>query len=66
MSSTASAVAAAASPASRRMSIGVVPACAAWPPNAKRWRSTPAVPVTAATAIPSRSSTGPCSMCSSR
>ena len=58
--------AAAARPASRRIAIGVVPACAAWPVNVKRCRSMPWQPSTAAIVTPSASITGPCSMWSSR
>ena len=64
--SMASAAAAAARPASRRISIGVVPACDAWPANRKRSRSTPTQPVTAAARVPAASIRGPCSMWSSR
>ena len=52
--------------ASRRWSIGVEPACAAWPRQVIRWRSTPKVPSTAPSGRSIDSSTGPCSMCSSR
>ena len=52
--------------ASRRLSIGVEPACAAWPRQVKRERSTPNVPSTTPSGRSSDSSTGPCSMCSSR
>ena len=58
--------AAPATSASRRASIGKPPPCTAWPRMRTAWRSTPAVPVTTPTGSPSRSSTGPCSMCSSR
>ena len=51
---------------SRRSSIGVAPACAAWPVNTATWRSTPQVPSTVAAGSPRLSSTGPCSMWSSR
>ena len=51
--STASAVSAAARPASRRGSIGVVPAWAAWPGEGEPWRSTPAQPETAEQDSPS-------------
>ena len=52
--------------ASRRLSIGVEPACAAWPRQVIWWRSTPNVPSTTPSGRSSDSSTGPCSMCSSR
>ena len=52
--------------ASRRSDIGVEPACAAWPRKVTRWRSTPNVPSTAPRGRAMDSSTGPCSMCSSR
>ena len=52
--------------ASRRLSIGVEPACAAWPRHVMRERSTPNVPSTTPSGRSSDSSTGPCSMCSSR
>ena len=47
---------------SRRIPIGVAPACAVSPVNTARWRSTPKVPSTAAAGSPLASSTGPCSM----
>ena len=66
LSRIASDARAAAASESWRSRIGVEPACAAWPTNVIRWRSTPTVPLTAdARRAPSRS-TGPCSMCSSR
>ena len=52
--------------ASRRLSIGVDPACAAWPVHVIWCRSTPKVPSTTPSGRSSDSSTGPCSMCSSR
>ena len=52
--------------ASRRLSIGVEPACAAWPVHVIGERSTPNVPSTTPSGRSSDSSTGPCSMCSSR
>src|SRR6266540_5516945 len=52
--------------ASRRLSIGVEPALAAWPRNVIWWRSTPNVPSTTPSGRSSASSTGPCSMWSSR
>ena len=48
------------------MSIGVAPACDARPLNTAARRSTPTVPSTAAADSSRASSTGPCSMCSSR
>ena len=45
---------------------GVEPACAAWPCQMIRYRSTPKVPSTAPSGSSIDSSTGPCSMCSSR
>ena len=62
----ASAVCAAARNASRRIGIGVDPECAAWPVNRSMWRSTPNVPSTTPVGLFIDSSTGPCSMCSSR
>ncbi len=55
-------VRAAATPASRRRSIGVEPAWDERPAKTTRWRSTPMVPATGAHAVFSDSSTGPCSM----
>ena len=52
--------------ASRRLSIGVEPECAACPRHVIWWRSTPKVPRTTPSGRSSDSSTGPCSMCSSR
>ena len=52
--------------ASRRLSIGVDPACAACPRYVTWWRSTPKVPSTTPSGSCIDSSTGPCSMCSSR
>ena len=52
--------------ASRRLSIGVEPAWAAWPFHVIWWRSTPNVPSTTPSGRSIDSSTGPCSMCSSR
>ncbi len=52
--------------ASRRWSIGVEPAWAAWPCQVISERSTPNVPITAPSGRSIDSSTGPCSMCSSR
>src|SRR3954468_21869054 len=52
--------------ASRRLSIGVEPACAAWPRNVTWGRSTPNGPSTTPSGRSSDSSTGPCSMCRSR
>ena len=48
------------------MSIGVAPACDARPLKTAARRSTPTVPSTAAADSSRASSTGPCSMCSSR
>ena len=62
----ASALRAAAMNASRRSSIGEAPECACAPVKRSRWRSTPKLPSTTPSGSPSRSSTGPCSMCSSR
>ena len=52
--------------ASRRLSIGVEPACAACPRNVTWCRSTPNVPSTTPSGTSIDSSTGPCSMWSSR
>ena len=52
--------------ASRRWSIGVEPEWAAWPRHVIRERSTPKVPSTTPSGRSIDSSTGPCSMCSSR
>ena len=52
--------------ASRRLSIGVEPACAAWPRQVTRWGSTPKVPSTTPSGRSKDSSTCPCSMWSSR
>ena len=57
---------AAAASASRRLSIGVEPAWAAWPRKVIWWRSTPKVPSTTPSGRSIDSSTGPCSMWSSR
>ena len=62
----ASALRAAARKASRRTSIGVEPAWACRPVKRTAWRSTPKVPSTAPSGLSIDSSTGPCSMCSSR
>jgi N-carbamoyl-L-amino-acid hydrolase len=51
---------------SMNIPMGVEPACAAWPRQVMRCRSTPKVPSTTPSGSPSPSSTGPCSMCSSR
>ncbi len=61
-----SAVCAAARKASRRIGIGVDPECAAWPVNRIMLRSTPKVPSTTPVDFCIDSSTGPCSMWSSR
>ena len=66
ISLTPSTKAAAPSAASRRASIGVVPACRASPSNTTRNELAPTIPVTMPMSIPARSSTGPCSMWSSR
>jgi hypothetical protein len=50
---------------SRRISIGMVPACAAWPRKISRSRSMPLVPVTVQIPRPMDSRIGPCSMCTS-
>jgi hypothetical protein len=52
--------------ASRRLSIGVEPAWAACPFHVSFERSTPKVPITAPSGRSIDSSTGPCSMWSSR
>ena len=57
---------AAAASASRRLSIGVEPAWAAWPRKVIWCRSTPNVPSTTPSGSSMASSTGPCSMWSSR
>ena len=62
----ASAAVDAAASVSRRRCIGVEPACAAWPLNWIRNRASPNVPLTADARRPVSSSTGPCSMCSSK
>ncbi|MNN49999.1 hypothetical protein D3C81_1645610 [compost metagenome] len=51
--------------ASLRSSIGVVPACAAIPTHSTRYQRTLWIPVTTPSAAFARSSTGPCSICSS-
>ena len=60
--STARMNSAAAQRASRRRSIGVVPAWFARPVNSRRARVCPAIPLTTPRARPRASSTGPCSM----
>ena len=65
ISATSSAKRAAARKLSRRISIGMVPACDAWPVKIRRSRSMPLVPVTVQMPRPIDSSTGPCSMCTS-
>ena len=62
---TSTASAAATYPASWRWSIGVVPAWLDWPVTVSSCQEIPWTPVTAPIVIPSASSTGPCSMCSS-
>ena len=57
---------AAATSASRRPSIGTVPAWPAVPSTRSSPRAIPAIDVTTPSGAPARSSTGPCSTCSSR
>ena len=66
VSRTPSTNAAAPRAASRRPSIGVVPAWRASPSNTTLNELEPMIPVTMPISTPARSSTGPCSMCSSR
>ena len=64
--SAASTNSAAAASASRRRSIGVVPAWPAWPSKARLKRVWPAIAVTTPSGRPAASSTGPCSMWTSK
>ncbi len=64
--SAASTNSAAAASASWRMVIGVVPACAASPVNVTVKRDWPKIAVTTPRGTPSATSTGPCSMWTSR
>ena len=64
--SAASTNSAAAPSASRRRRIGVVPAWPAWPSKARLKRLWPAIAVTTPSGRPAASSTGPCSMWTSK
>ena len=66
ISRAATAMRAATMPASRRIAIGVVPAWLVWPRTVYSVQEIPCTPVTAPIGMPSASSTGPCSTCSSR
>ena len=64
--SAASTNSAAAASASRRRPIGVVPAWPAWPSKVRLKRVWPAIAVTTPSGRPAASSTGPCSMWTSK